>query len=127
MTPIKAYCKSCGERRQASFRPGNDAVSGEAFEDLCCDTCHFVIATISGRAQMAQAAPKGYTLVPTEGLEWLKQSAASAIAQPAEAQPVAYLRLEADDNEKASYQAYSSPVEGSFPVFTAAKGKQHGL
>jgi hypothetical protein len=51
---MKAYCEHCGIA-PASFRPGNDAETGEPFEDLCCDQCHLVIATVSER--VAQTAP----------------------------------------------------------------------
>lgn len=45
---MKAYCENCGTH-EASFRPGNDAKTGEPFEDLCCDGCHLVLATVSER------------------------------------------------------------------------------
>jgi hypothetical protein len=51
---MKAYCECCGIA-PASFRPGNDATTGEPFEDLCCDQCHLVIATVSER--VTESAP----------------------------------------------------------------------
>ena len=45
---MKAYCEICGIA-PASFRGGIDSKTGEEFEDLCCDTCHLVIATVSER------------------------------------------------------------------------------
>lgn len=45
---MKAYCDNCGTG-PATFRPGNDARTGEPFEDLCCDRCNLVLATISER------------------------------------------------------------------------------
>lgn len=48
---VNGWCPSCGEKRPVSFRPGVDIKTGEPFEDLCCDECHYVIATLSGRVQ----------------------------------------------------------------------------
>ena len=50
----------------------------------------------------------------------------AALSSLPDVQPVAFLRLEADDNESASYQAYSHPVCGSFPVFAAFAPKEPG-
>ena len=51
---MKAYCEICGTS-PASFRPARDSKTGEGFEDLCCDNCHFVIATVSERRKELQA------------------------------------------------------------------------
>lgn len=45
---MNAYCANCGTQ-PASFRPGKDASTGAPFEDLCCDKCHLVLATVSER------------------------------------------------------------------------------
>lgn len=59
---MKAYCENCTSIQSASFRPGKDAVTGELFEDLCCDECHFVIATVKERA----APPSAIEALRTE-------------------------------------------------------------
>ena len=53
---MKAYCENCGLLQPASFRPCNDAVTGAFYEDLCCDTCHFIVATVEEREALAQPA-----------------------------------------------------------------------
>lgn len=47
---MNAYCENCDSIAPASFRLiAKDAKTGEPFEDLCCDQCHLVIATVSER------------------------------------------------------------------------------
>jgi len=53
---MKAYCENCTSLQPSSFRPGNDAATGEPYEDLCCDTCHFIVATVQEREALAQPA-----------------------------------------------------------------------
>jgi hypothetical protein len=54
---MKAYCKNCLSIQPSSFRSEIDAVTGSNYEDLCCDSCHFVVATIQERDAAAQPAP----------------------------------------------------------------------
>jgi predicted Fe-S protein YdhL (DUF1289 family) len=53
---MKAYCKNCLSIQPSSFRNEKDAVTGANYEDLCCDSCHFVVATIQERETAAQPA-----------------------------------------------------------------------
>jgi hypothetical protein len=53
---MKAYCGNCGENKPASFRPSKDYVSGLGYEDLCCDECHFIIASIEDRNELLHLA-----------------------------------------------------------------------
>ena len=53
---MKAYCKSCEAIQPSSFRPCTDAVTGASYEDLCCDSCHYIVATIEEREALAQPA-----------------------------------------------------------------------
>ena len=53
---MKAYCEICALIQPSSFRPCNDAVTGASYEDLCCDTCHFIVATVEEREALAQPA-----------------------------------------------------------------------
>jgi hypothetical protein len=53
---MKAYCKNCTSLQPSRFRPGKDAVTGEPYKDLCCDTCHFIVATVQEREDLAQPA-----------------------------------------------------------------------
>jgi len=53
---MKAYCKNCALIQPSSFRPCNDAVTGTLYEDLCCDTCDFIVATLEERETLAQPA-----------------------------------------------------------------------
>lgn len=50
---MKAYCENCTSLQPSRFRPGNDAVTGEAYEDLRCDTCGFIVATVQEREALA--------------------------------------------------------------------------
>ena len=51
---MKAYCINCGSIQPSRFRPGQDAITNESYEDLCCDTCHFIVATIQDREASQQ-------------------------------------------------------------------------
>ena len=51
---MKAYCINCGSIQPSRFRPGQDAITNESYEDLCCDTCHFIVATIQDRESSQQ-------------------------------------------------------------------------
>jgi hypothetical protein len=46
---MKAYCENCKSLQLARFRLGSDVATGESYEDLCCDVCHFIVATIQDR------------------------------------------------------------------------------
>ena len=52
---MKAYCQNCTSLRLSSFRPECDVATGEQYEDLCCDACHFVVATVQERDAHHQA------------------------------------------------------------------------
>jgi hypothetical protein len=64
---MKAWCESCATRSPASFRPGA-STTGEQFEDLCCDECHFVIATVSEREASPDLVAK--TIADYTDLPW---------------------------------------------------------
>lgn len=51
---MKSYCKNCETIQGASFRPCTDVVTGASYEDLCCDSCHYIVATIEERKALAQ-------------------------------------------------------------------------
>lgn len=63
-TKFRAYCTCCEDTKPASFRPCSEAGTGKPFEDLCCDECHFVIATLDGHPH--NPAP-GATPAPVSG------------------------------------------------------------
>lgn len=51
---MKSYCKNCETIQPSSFRPCTDVVTGASYEDLCCDSCHYIVATIEERKALAQ-------------------------------------------------------------------------
>jgi hypothetical protein len=51
---MKSFCKNCESLQPSSFRLEHDAVTRKPYEDLCCNTCHFVVATVQGREALAQ-------------------------------------------------------------------------
>jgi hypothetical protein len=51
---MKSYCENCDSLQLSSFRSARDAVTGALYEDLCCGTCHFIVATIQEREALAQ-------------------------------------------------------------------------
>jgi hypothetical protein len=53
---MKSYCKNCETIQPSSFRPCTDVVTGASYEDLCCDSCHYIVATIEERKALAQPA-----------------------------------------------------------------------
>jgi hypothetical protein len=44
---MQVWCNTCNARSYASWRPGEDSKDGTPYEDLCCDTCNYVIATVT--------------------------------------------------------------------------------
>ena len=44
---MKAYCTNCEEIQPASFRP--ECSEKGDYEDLCCDECHMILATVEER------------------------------------------------------------------------------
>lgn len=54
---MKAFCQSCGSFQPATFRAVNDAVTSQPFEDLCCQECHLIIASVESRAAPVVAEP----------------------------------------------------------------------
>ena len=52
---MNAYCENCMSMQPSSFRSCMDASTGENYEDLCCDSCHLVIASVVGRDTEALA------------------------------------------------------------------------
>lgn len=49
MTTIKFFCHSCQTFRHVEIEPvAADELNQEAWGDIVCGACHFVIATISG-------------------------------------------------------------------------------
>ena len=55
---MKAYCENCTSSQPSSFRPGNDAVTGEVYEDLRCNTCGFIVATVQERVAQPEQEPE---------------------------------------------------------------------
>jgi len=53
---MKSFCKNCESLQPSSFRLEHDAETRKPYEDLCCNTCHFVVATVQGREAVAQPA-----------------------------------------------------------------------
>ena len=51
---INAYCENCKSLQPSSFRP---IYTSKHYEDLCCDTCHFILATLDRNA-LALDEPK---------------------------------------------------------------------
>jgi hypothetical protein len=56
---MKSFCKNCESLQPSSFRLEHDAETRKPYEDLCCNTCHFVVATVQGREALAQPAQDG--------------------------------------------------------------------
>ncbi len=46
---MKVYCELCGTVQPASFRPEMDTETRVPYEDLCCDVCDYVVATVEER------------------------------------------------------------------------------
>lgn len=63
---MKAWCNNCDTTQQASFRPAKDYCTGRDYEDICCDECHFVIATVCDRGITPPLPREGWQLVPVE-------------------------------------------------------------
>jgi hypothetical protein len=51
---MKSFCKNCESLQPSSFRLEHDAETRKPYEDLCCNTCHFVVATVQWREALAQ-------------------------------------------------------------------------
>lgn len=49
-----AYCDHCGALKPATFRACKESRTGRLFEDLCCDTCNSIIATLSGHLHQSE-------------------------------------------------------------------------
>jgi len=54
---MKAYCENCESLQPYKFRSGQDAVTLEPYEDLCCNTCHLILDTFQDRDTTPPAAP----------------------------------------------------------------------
>lgn len=46
---MKAFCENCNATQPAEFRKGKDAKTGEDYEDLCCNECNYIVATVQDR------------------------------------------------------------------------------
>ena len=46
---MKAFCTTCKETKPASFRKFIPTDCPDEYEDLCCDECHTILATIEDR------------------------------------------------------------------------------
>lgn len=46
---MKSFCTNCSSLEVFSFRQAADVVTGEPYEDLCCDVCHSVVVSVQGR------------------------------------------------------------------------------
>ena len=64
---MKAYCRICALIQPSSFRPCNDAATGALYEDLCCDTCDFIVATVEERKTLAQPAQEPVAWMREDG------------------------------------------------------------
>jgi hypothetical protein len=74
---MKSFCKNCESLQPSSFRLEHDAETRKPYEDLCCNTCHFVVATVQGREALAQPAqePDALTIAYQSGYYDGKQAA----------------------------------------------------
>ena len=51
---MKAYCENCESFQPADFRLTLNLADSRPYEDLCCKSCNYVIATVEDRpSQMA--------------------------------------------------------------------------
>jgi hypothetical protein len=81
---MKSFCKNCESLQPSSFRLEHNAETRKPYEDLCCNTCHFVVATVQGREALAQ---------PAQDVDyWIREATAARQAEIAmrrelEAQP----------------------------------------
>jgi hypothetical protein len=66
---MKSFCKNCESLQPSSFRLEHDAETRKPYEDLCCNTCHFVVATVQGREALALPAqePDALTIAYQSG------------------------------------------------------------
>jgi len=69
---MKSFCKNCESLQPSSFRLEHDAETRKPYEDLCCNTCHFVVATVQGREALAQPPLPEQEPVPQGSKEHLK-------------------------------------------------------
>ena len=114
---MKAYCENCTSLQPSRFKPGNDAATGEPYEDLCCDTCHFIVATVQEREALAQ---------PAQDVDyWIREATAARQAEMAlrrelEAQPAQEQWNAALDEAAArigEIKGFGQATQDSFAVF----------
>jgi hypothetical protein len=58
---MKAYCENCKLIQPSSFSTGNDVLTGASYEDLCCNICDFIVATVQEREATPQHEWVGLT------------------------------------------------------------------
>ena len=128
---MKSYCKNCETIQPSSFRPCTDVVTGVSYEDLCCDSCHYIVATIEEREALAQPAPlpvqpeqpkekstlvklieeKIVGMTPTECAQFMRDRATLAqLAQEPDALTIAYQSGYYDGKKAALAQPVQKPV-----------------
>lgn len=64
---MKAFCTNCGEIKPASFRKGICTAHAAEYEDLCCDDCHSILATVEEREGPAVGSQTGRYDVVADG------------------------------------------------------------
>ena len=81
---MKAYCENCTSLQPSRFKPGNDAATGEPYEDLCCDTCHFIVATVQEREALSQPAqePVARGVLDDGQIDWTAEYVCIATIRP---------------------------------------------
>ena len=57
---MKAWCSVCDKTQPASFRRFISTDCPDEYEDLCCDECHYILATIEERLDCGAQEPVGY-------------------------------------------------------------------
>jgi len=113
---MKAYCQNCASLQPSSFRLERDAATGAPYEDLCCDTCHFVVATVEGRESLPapkQAEPAHYGPLFDADAHFGKSLSVYDEA-PKQAEPVAWVLEWTFDGEEKGRRLYDDETHCKF-------------
>ena len=81
---MKAYCTTCKEWKLASFRDLNmHTDSSTAYEDLCCDECHTILATVNDRETVTGEKLEAIFYQDDNGTRWVySDDACASISGP---------------------------------------------
>ena len=81
---MKAYCTTCKEWKPASFRDLSiQTEHSTEYEDLCCDECHTILATINDRETVAGEKLEAVFYQDDNGTRWVySDDACASISGP---------------------------------------------